>query len=87
MSKEMAVKDSQSMIAASKEALFKIVLVVFGLTFIFGLYSLTYLWPSGWGWEASGTLHFHTCICSTWCTPRWASFSSWRPGIRQNTAA
>jgi hypothetical protein len=59
MSKETAVKVGESMIAASREQLFKIVLVVFGLTFIFGLYSLTYLWPSGWAWGVSGTMHFH----------------------------
>jgi hypothetical protein len=26
----------------------RIALVVFGLTFMFGIYPLTFLWPSGW---------------------------------------
>jgi hypothetical protein len=28
----------------------RIALVVIGLTFVFGIYTLTVLWPSGWRW-------------------------------------
>src|SRR5215831_17229064 len=28
----------------------KIALVVFGLTFMFGIYLLSIVWPSGWSW-------------------------------------
>ncbi len=29
----------------------RIALVIFGLTFVFGLYPLMQLWPSGWRWN------------------------------------
>lgn len=29
----------------------RVVLVVFGLTFVLGIYPLTILWPSGWTWQ------------------------------------
>src|SRR5215467_15501231 len=34
----------------------RIALIVIGLTFIFGLYPLTLVWPSGWAW---GHEHSH----------------------------
>lgn len=30
----------------------KIALVIIGLAFIFGIYTLTVLWPAGWKWHA-----------------------------------
>ena len=32
----------------------RVVLWVFGLTFIFGVSPLTVVWPSGWSWHAEG---------------------------------
>lgn len=34
----------------------RIALIVFGLTFIFGIYPLSIVWPSGWTW---GQAHSH----------------------------
>ncbi len=33
----------------------RIALVVVGLTFLFGLWPLTIVWPSGWRWHAEGS--------------------------------
>jgi hypothetical protein len=32
----------------------QIALVIFGLIFIFAIYPLTLLWPSGWAWHLTG---------------------------------
>ncbi|HHF7346698.1 TPA: DUF6632 domain-containing protein [Legionella feeleii] len=32
----------------------RIALVIIGLIFIFGVYPLTFLWPSGWAWHLVG---------------------------------
>jgi hypothetical protein len=32
----------------------RVALLVFGLIFIFALYPLTFLWPSGWAWHLAG---------------------------------
>ena len=37
---------------ANRRLFLRIALVVFGLTFIFGIYALGIVWPSGWAWHA-----------------------------------
>ena len=32
----------------------RVVLVIVGIIFIFGIYPLSILWPAGWIWHASG---------------------------------
>ncbi|KTD44328.1 DUF6632 domain-containing protein [Legionella parisiensis] len=40
---------------AKKEyPLLRVALVIFGLVFIFAVYPLTILWPSGWAWHPAG---------------------------------
>lgn len=39
----------------------RIALVVIGLIFIFGVYPLTLVWPSGWRW-GHGSSHYLTMI-------------------------
>ncbi|QMT59092.1 DUF6632 domain-containing protein [Legionella sp. PC997] len=34
--------------------LLRMALIIFGLVFIFVIYPLTFLWPSGWAWHQSG---------------------------------
>ena len=41
---------------ASRLLFLRIALIVIGLTFIFGIYTLGVLWPSGWTW---GQGHSH----------------------------
>ena len=35
---------------ATRLVLLRIALIVIGLTFIFGIYTLGIVWPSGWTW-------------------------------------
>ena len=43
----------------------RIALVVVGLTFIFGIWPLSILWPSGWSWGASHYLEMILAIYAT----------------------
>lgn len=46
-------------------------LVVFGLTFIVGLYTLVILWPSGWAWHAERSFalpHYLQMIIGVYAT-------------------
>lgn len=46
----------------------RIVLVVVGLIFIFGLWPLTVLWPSGWAWHAVGRSDYLEMILGIYAT-------------------
>jgi len=43
----------------------KIALIVFGLTFIFGIYLLSVVWPSGWSWGQPESLQMILGIYAT----------------------
>jgi hypothetical protein len=45
----------------------RIALVVFGLIFVFGIYPLTILWPSGWSWD-HGPSHYLMMIIGIYAT-------------------
>jgi uncharacterized protein DUF6632 len=45
----------------------RIALIAFGLTFIFGIYSLGILWPSGWTW-GQGHSHYLMMIIGVYAT-------------------
>jgi len=45
----------------------RIALVAIGLTFIFGIYTLGILWPSGWVW-GHGHSHYLTMIIGVYAT-------------------
>jgi hypothetical protein len=45
----------------------RIALIVFGLTFIFGIYPLGIFWPSGWAW-GHGHSHYLMMIISIYAT-------------------
>jgi hypothetical protein len=45
----------------------RIALIVFGLTFIFGIYSLGIVWPSGWVW-GQGHSHYLMMIIGVYAT-------------------
>src|SRR5262252_6143897 len=49
------------MSTANRSLLLRIALIVVGLTFIFGVYTLTIVWPSGWAW-GHGHSHYLTMI-------------------------
>jgi hypothetical protein len=46
----------------------RIALWVFGLVFIFGIYPLTKLWPSGWSWHAEGRSYYLEMIIGIYAT-------------------
>lgn len=45
----------------------RIALIVFGLIFIFGIYPLSVLWPSGWAW-GQGHSHYLVMIMGLYAT-------------------
>ena len=45
----------------------RIPLIVFGLTFIFGVYPLSIVWPSGWTW-GQGHSHYLMMIIGVYAT-------------------
>lgn len=46
----------------------RIALVVIGLVFIFGIWPLTQLWPSGWAWHAVGRSDYLEMILGIYAT-------------------
>ncbi len=46
----------------------RVALVVVGLTFTFGLWPLTVVWPSGWSWHAEGRSHYLEMILAVYAT-------------------
>ncbi len=46
----------------------RIALIVIGLIFIFGLWTLTVIWPSGWAWHAEGRSEYLEMILGIYAT-------------------
>ena len=46
----------------------RIVLIVVGIIFIFGVWPLTILWPSGWSWHAEGRSEYLEMILGIYAT-------------------
>src|SRR3954463_8642952 len=46
----------------------RIALVLIGLTFTFGLWPLTIVWPSGWSWHAEGRSYYLEMILGLYAT-------------------
>ncbi|MBZ5599928.1 MAG: hypothetical protein LAN83_16570 [Acidobacteriia bacterium] len=46
----------------------RIALMLVGLIFIFGIYPLTILWPSGWSWHTGPTPHYLQMILGVYAT-------------------
>ena len=55
------------MSAASRLLYLRIALIVIGLTFIFGIYPLSIIWPSGWTW-GQGHSHYLMMIIGIYAT-------------------
>lgn len=52
---------------ANRLLLLRIALIAIGLTFIFGVYALGMLWPSGWAW-GQGHSHYLMMIIGVYAT-------------------
>ena len=46
----------------------RVALLVVGLIFIFGIWSLTIVWPSGWAWHAGGRSEYLEMILGVYAT-------------------
>jgi hypothetical protein len=46
----------------------RVALQLVGVTFIFGIYTLTIVWPSGWSWHTGHTPHYLQMILSVYAT-------------------
>jgi hypothetical protein len=46
----------------------RIALTLVGLIFIFGIWPLSQLWPSGWSWHAEGRSHYLEMILGIYAT-------------------
>src|SRR5215475_10792773 len=46
----------------------RVALLVVGLIFIFGIWSLTIFWPSGWAWHAGGRSEYLEMILGVYAT-------------------
>lgn len=46
----------------------RIALMVVGLIFIFGIWPLTIVWPSGWSWHTEGRSYYLEMILSIYAT-------------------
>jgi uncharacterized protein DUF6632 len=46
----------------------RIALLLVGLIFIFGIYTLTIIWPSGWVWHTGHTSHYLQMILGVYAT-------------------
>jgi len=55
------------MSAASRVLYLRIALIVIGLIFIFGIYPLSIIWPSGWAW-GEGHSHYLMMIIGIYAT-------------------
>src|SRR5262245_39902287 len=52
---------------ANRLLFLRIALIIIGLTFIFGIYTLSVLWPSGWAW-GQGHSHYLMMIIGVYAT-------------------
>jgi hypothetical protein len=46
----------------------RVALWILGLTFIFGVWPLTIVWPSGWSWHAEGRSYYLEMILAIYAT-------------------
>jgi len=46
----------------------RLALLLVGLIFIFGIYPLTIIWPSGWSWHTGHTPHYLQMILGVYAT-------------------
>ena len=56
------------MIEADRIKYLRIVLILVGLTFTFGIWPLSIVWPSGWSWHAEGRSYYFEMILALYAT-------------------
>ena len=63
-----AIAGESSMTETDRMKYLKIALVVIGVIFIFAVYPLTIVWPSGWAWHAGGRSYYLEMILAVYAT-------------------
>ena len=58
----------RNMTEADRTKYLRVALVLVGLTFIVGIYTLTIVWPSGWSWHTGPTPHYLQMILGVYAT-------------------
>jgi len=58
----------KNMTEADRTKYLRVALVLVGLTFIVGIYTLTIVWPSGWSWHTGPTPHYLQMILGVYAT-------------------
>jgi hypothetical protein len=58
----------KEMTEANRIKYLRVVLWILGLTFIFGVWPLTIIWPSGWAWHAEGRSYYLEMIIAIYAT-------------------
>ncbi|MBB3061750.1 DUF6632 domain-containing protein [Microbulbifer rhizosphaerae] len=53
---------------ANRIKFLRVALIVVGLVFIFGIWPLTILWPSGWSWHTGGRSEYLQMILGIYAT-------------------
>jgi hypothetical protein len=56
------------MVEADRIKYLRIALLVVGVTFIVGIYSLVMVWPSGWAWHMGGVSQYLQMILGVYAT-------------------
>lgn len=56
------------MTEANRIKYLRIALLLIGLVFIFGIWPLTKIWPSGWAWHAEGRSYYLEMILAIYAT-------------------
>src|SRR5690349_10286939 len=60
--------EEKAMTEADRIKYLRIVLWIFGLAFIFGVWPLTIVWPSGWAWHMEGRSYYLEMIIAIYAT-------------------
>jgi hypothetical protein len=61
-------KGERTVAESDRTKFLRIALLLVGLIFIFGIYPLTIIWPSGWAWHASGRSDYLEMILGIYAT-------------------
>jgi hypothetical protein len=62
------LREEKDMTDTDRVKYLRIALILVGVVFIFGIYAMTILWPSGWSWHATGRSEYLEMIMGIYAT-------------------
>jgi len=65
---EQAISRATNVSAPDRTGYLRIALRLVGLIFVFGIYTLSIVWPSGWVWHTGHTSHYLQMILGVYAT-------------------